>query len=479
LLNTKYNAARRVEIYKARLVVKGFMQRPGFEFNEVFAPVTSKATSRVLLAVVVTKKMFVRQLDIKTAFLLGTLDPQLELYCDQPPGFVQTAPDGSALICRLVRSLYGLKQAPRVWSETLNAVLKQHGYRASKFDPALYLKRMPSSDWCFVLTYVDDFLVCVDELFLYDLLVKAIEGAGWTVKQMGLPKQFLSLNMKLRLTVEGRCTEIILSQESAIADMVEKFSHIQLSPKVCVTPILSSDISSAAISSPLLPNNTLYLSLVGGFIYLSTCTRADIAFAVSSLSRYSANPTQAQWEAAKRLLRYRRDNQFLGLCFTHTPTLTLSIFSDASFGECKQTRKAQSGVAILAAGSLVTWISKRQVTVSLSTAESEYQALSSTAREVMWSKQLVIEMGFPPLDPTIQCDSTGALGWCGDYKLEPRAKHIDIIHHYVKDLVLDGRLKVVYVNTKDNLADPFTKALAMSEFWSFVKRHGIVPSNKA
>ena len=117
--------------------------------------------------------------------------------------------------------------------------------------------------------------------------------------------------------------------------------------------------------------------------------------------------------------------------------------------------------------------------MSLSSSEAEYQALSSAAREVMWFKRMIIDLGFPPVDVTIQCDSTGALGWCGDYKLEPRAKHIDIIHHYIQDLVNDGRLKVVYVNTKDNLADPFTKALAMADFWSFVKRHGIVPSNKA
>jgi hypothetical protein len=157
----------------------------------------------------------------------------------------------------------------------------------------------------------------------------------------------------------------------------------------------------------------------------------------------------------------------------------MSVFSDASYGECKETRKAQTGVAILAGGSLVTWTSKRQVTVSLSTGEAEYQGLASAAREVMWFKHLLRDLGFPPQEFIIQCDSSGALSWCADYKLEPKAKHIDIIHHYIKDLVLDGRLKVVYVNTKDNLADPFTKALPTADFWSFVRRHGIGPSNKS
>ena len=302
-----------MERFKARLVVKGFMQRPGFEYDEVFAPVTSKATLRVLLASIVTSKMHARQLDIKTAFLLGTLDPALELYCAPPTGFVQTGPGGIPLICKLVKSLYGLKQAPRIWSETLHAVLRGHGYRRSQFDPALYLKQLPNGDWCFVLTYVDDFLVCVDDLCLYDALVAAMRGSGWTVKEMGLPKQFMSLNMKLTLNAGGRCTEILLSQETAIKNLVERFSNVALSPRVCVTPILSGDISMEAVMSPYLPNNTQYLSLVGSFIYLPTCTRADIAFAVSVLSRFSAKPTQAQWEAAKRLLRYLRDNTYLGL----------------------------------------------------------------------------------------------------------------------------------------------------------------------
>eukprot|EP00798_Chlamydomonas_sp_ICE-L_P003971 gene3971-biopygen21689 len=152
---------------------------------------------------------------------------------------------------------------------------------------------------------------------------------------------------------------------------------------------------------------------------------------------------------------------------------------DASFGEDKVTRRSQTGIFILVGGTLVHWISKRQVTPAVSTAESEYQALSNAAREVQWIKQLRNDLGMPCTLVTIQCDSQGALSWTGDWKLEPKAKHIDIIHHYIKCLVEDKRLAVTYVNTKDNKADPFTKPLAPALFWEFMKLHGMVSLAKA
>ena len=474
IFTKKMGAAGQVERFKARFVAKGFNQRPGTEYTDVYAPVTSKTTLRVLLAVVATKRMFICQLDIKTAFLLGTLDPDLELFCEQPPGFKTTGPNGARLVCKLVRSLYGLKQAPRIWSKTMAKVLVRFGYRPSKFDPALFVLQLPNGEWSYVITYVDDFLVCVHDLALYVALVAAMNKAGWVVKEMGLPKQFLSLDMQFTLDPAGRCLQIHLSQHSAITDLLERFP-MELKARSAITPMISCDIAVENMPSPLLPNNHKYISLIGSFIYLSTCTRADISFAVSILSRFSAAPTVAQWLAAKRLLQYLRDNKHLGLCYMHNSTpFKFTVFSDSSFAESKSDRKSQSGVAILAAGSLVSWMSKKQVTTALATAEAEYQALSTTAREVMWLKRLSADLGYPCLAITIQCDSTGAIDWTNEYKLEPKAKHIDVIHHYIKELVSEKRLQVVYVNTKDNQADPFTKALAAPVFWPFLKRNGIV-----
>eukprot|EP00798_Chlamydomonas_sp_ICE-L_P019275 gene19275-biopygen28119 len=330
----------------------------------------------------------------------------------------------------------------------------------------------------YVLTYVDDFWICIDDLVLYERLLAAMRRAGWEVKELTCA-QFLSLDMQLTLDAEGRTTQIILSQHNAITALVERFNQCKAHEGNATIPMLAGAWTGDAVNSALLPNNKLYISLVGSLIYLSTCTRPDIAYAVSCLSRFSAVPTRAHWKAAKRLLLYLKLHKDWGLCYSYTPVFDLTVFSDASFGEDKVARRSQTGISILVGGTLVHWISKRQVTPAVSTAESEYQALSNAAREVQWIKQLRNDLGLPCTLVTIQCDSQGALSRTGDWKLEPKAKHIDIIHHYIKCLVEDKRLAVTYVNTKDNKADPFTKPLAPALFWEFMKLHGMVSLAKA
>jgi hypothetical protein len=139
--------------FKARYVVKGYLQRPGLDFDEVYAPVSSKAGLRVLLSIITHRKMFVRQLDIKTAFLNGVLDPDLNLHCSQPEGFRKLGPDGEPLVCKLIKSLYGLKQAPRDWSILVKAVLTKHGYIMCRAEPAVFFKQGLSGLWSYVVTY--------------------------------------------------------------------------------------------------------------------------------------------------------------------------------------------------------------------------------------------------------------------------------------------------------------------------------------
>jgi len=124
----------------------------------------------------------------------------------------------------------------------------------------------------------------------------------------------------------------------------------------------------------------------------------------------------------------------------------------------------------------VNWMSKRQPSVAISTSEAEYQALAQAAREVQWLKKLRSDLGLPCSPVTIQGDNQGSLCWATDWQLIPRSKHIDVLHHFMKELVEDGRLKVAYVNTKDNCADPFTKPLEPAAFWQFVRMHGMTSS---
>jgi hypothetical protein len=460
--------------FKARFVVRGFLQRPGLDFHDVYAPVSSKAGLRVLLAAITHRKMFVRQLDIKTAFLNAKLEPGLDLYCHQPDGFKVLGPHGVPLVCKLLKSLYGLKQAPRAWNRDVKRVLIAHGFTMCKAEPALYFRKDSDGGWSYVLTYVDDFICAFSELDRYVLLIQAMEEAGWEVKEMGVPVQFLSLDMACTLDSEGRCVQINLSQHTYIVDLVEQFGLTSAAPPKFAAPMSKSTVSDEP-GVPL-PSNSQYLSLVGALLYLATCTRPDISFAVSYLSRFSAQPTVSLWNAAKRLLLYLRTHSHLGLTYTHSPEFSFTVFSDSSFADDGSDRRSQTGFAVLAGGCIVNWMSKRQPTVAISSSEAEYQALSQAAREVQWLKKLRVDLGLPCDLVTIQGDNLGSLSWAKDWQLLPRSKHIDVIHHYIKELVEDGSLAVAYVNTVDNCADPFTKPLDPAVFWRFIRMFGMTAS---
>eukprot|EP00798_Chlamydomonas_sp_ICE-L_P011437 gene11437-biopygen9425 len=334
---------------KARVVAKGFLQRAGLDYDLTFAPVTSKSTSRTLLAGMVHNKMFARQLDIKTAFLNGVLEE--ELYMEQPQGFV--VPGG--WVCKLIKSLYGLKQSPRKWCEEVRRVLRIAGFTPAQADPALFICLEPDGTVSWVLTYVDDFWLALHCLILYAKIVAIMRKAKWTVTEMGVPKVFLSIDCDLTLDSAGRCVSLVISQHNQIFD--------------------------------------------------------------------------------------------------------------ASFGDDPEGRRSQTGMAILASGGVVHWASKRQITPAVSTGEAEYQALAATARDVQWFKHLRVDLGLPCSLVTIQCDSTVANSWCAEVALVPRAKHIDIMHHYVRDLGMSGRIGIAKVDTTLQLADAFTKALEAEQFW--------------
>jgi hypothetical protein len=455
--------------FKARVVAKGFTQRAGIDYDLTFAPVTSKSTLRTLLAGMVHNKMFARQLDIKTAFLNGVLEE--ELYMVQPKGFEVAG----GLVCKLLKSLYGLKQSPRQWSEEVRRVLRLEGFTPSHADPALFIRLEPDGTLSWVLTYVDDFWVAVLCLLLYAQIVAIMRSEGWTVTEMGVPKVFLSIDCDLTLDSEGRCVSIVISQFNQIAGMLAKYPIPDAMRKhSSQVPMISGAVTKHAEGSQLLPNNVMYASLVGALIYLSTSTRPDIAFAVSALSRFSSKPTQAHWKAAQRVLVYLRQFPNLGIRYSHGGSFDVAAYSDASFAEDPASRRSQTGLAIMASGGVVHWGSKRQVTPAVSTGESEYQALGAAARDVQWFKHLRADLGLPCSLISIKCDSTVANSWSAEVALIPRAKHIDIIHHYVRDLAMARRINIEYVHTSMQIADTLTKALNPEQFWFFNGLMGMV-----
>lgn len=200
-----------------------------------------------------------------------------------------------------------------------------------------------------------------------------------------------------------------------------------------------------------------YQALIGGLLYLSACTRPDIAFAVGRLARYASEPTEAHAAAAKTVLRYLRGTTHWGLCYSGAKALT--GYCDADFGGDLDTRRSTSGYSFMLKGAAISWMSKVQPTVAASTTEAEYIAAAAAAKEAVWLKALMGELTGDVGAVPLLCDNQSAIWMIKSPGGTARSKHIDVAHHFVRDRAERGDLAVSYVPTEEMVADALTKTL--------------------
>jgi hypothetical protein len=212
----------------------------------------------------------------------------------------------------------------------------------------------------------------------------------------------------------------------------------------------------------------LYQSMVGSLQYIALSTRTDIAYAVNQLSRFLSNPGTAHWVAAKRVLRYLQGTAKMGLCFQDyngNRSTSVEVFCDADWAGDIDDRKSTSGIIIKLNGCPVVWLSKKQTTVALSTAEAEYIALASAIQEMIWMNQYLSELQLKdPEVPLVRSDNQAAIQIATNDTLHTRSKHIDIRYHFIRQILKEGQMKLSYVSTREQEADINTKALDMSTF---------------
>ncbi|KAJ9507131.1 hypothetical protein QJQ45_004864 [Haematococcus lacustris] len=432
---------------KARLVVKGFMQREGVDFTELHAPVSKHATVRALLATAAAWDMDLEHLDVKTAFLNGYLDE--EIYMKQPAGYE----DGSARVCRLKRALYGLRQAPRAWHARLKAELEQLGFAASAADSCLFTMVRGDSK-VLLAVYVDDCLLAVSKGDAETMAwVKQQLAAVFDIHQLGSAERFLGMEI-VRDRAAGR---LVLSQERYAAAVVDRFGLADARPRA--TPLSTSEQLVREGEVVLRMGEHSYAKLVGSLMHLAVCTRPDIAHAVGLCAKYMAAPTQQHWQALHGVLRYVASTVSHGLAFGGAEGLV--GFCDADFAGDLDTRCSTTGFVFTMHGAAVSWSSRRQPTVAVSTTEAEYMAASAAAKEALWLRVLLADLSVgSAVEPvTIMCDNEAAITLIKHPIASARSKHIDVLHHFVRERVARGELVFKYLASGANVADAMTKAL--------------------
>jgi hypothetical protein len=448
----KRGADGNIERYKARLVAKGFMQREGIDFNEVFAPVSKHTTLRTLLSIVAADDLELQQLDVKTAFLNGELEE--DIYMKQPPGYEE---GGINITCHLHKALYGLRQAPRAWHARLKKELEDIGFMASDTDPSLYVLRLKTHN-VYALVYVDDILIAGKEDSNIKMVTSALQRV-FDIHILGNAHYFVGLEIER----DREAHTLKIDQKRMTSELVSKYG--MTTAKVKTTP-LSPSTQLMKEGKPLDKTQFGYSELIGSLLYLSVCTRPDIAQAVGALARYMANPMEEHWQAAKGVVRYLASTKTYGIIYRRPDYADTSIigYCDADHAGDVDTRRSTTGYVFKLHGGAVSWSSRLQQTVAASTTEAEYMAAASATKEALWLRKLMTDFNKPPDTLLINSDNQAAITLLKNPIASARSKHIDVIYHFARERVMRKEVAFVYCNTADNIADVFTKALPDSKF---------------
>ncbi|KAD6118818.1 hypothetical protein E3N88_10089 [Mikania micrantha] len=417
IFKRKMKADGSIDKYKARLVIKGFRQKEGLDYFDTYSPVTRITSIRMVLAIAALRNLEVHQMDVKTAFLNGDLEE--EIYMEQPVGFL--APGQAGKVCKLVKSLYGLKQAPKQWHQKFDQVMLNNGFKINECDKCVYVKNT-TRGYVILCLYVDDMLIVGSD----DKMIKSTKDmlkARFDMKDMGLAD--VILGVKINRTQNG----LVLSQSHYVDKILEKFKPGDTS--VAQTPIDTTQHLSKNRGEGVAQLE--YSRIIGSLMYLMTCTRPDLAYAVSRLSRYTSNPSSEHWKSMIRLLRYLRYTRNYGLHYGRDPAV-IEGFSDANWISDMKDSKSTSGYVFTLGGAAIAWKSSKQTLIARSTMESEFIALDKAGEEAEWLRQFVEDVPRWPKPMSaicIHCDCQSAIGRAQSAMYNGKSRHIRRRHNTI------------------------------------------------
>jgi hypothetical protein len=415
--------------------------------------------------------MDIDALDIETAFLHGELKE--EIYIKPPKG---SSDYNTGVYWKLVKALYGLKQAGREFAAKVKETLQRMGYtNLIDEDECIYVRQSQSGKLLLFAVYVDDMVKACDPEDRAEMQadVEKLKSV-FKLKELGA----VSFILGIKVERDREAGIIRMSQEAYIERLLTDTQMLESKP-VC-TPSVKVEVSVTKDCDSMDTSDTRhtdtrgpqdctamwYRSTVGALIYLAGATRPDIAEATSALASKCSAPTALDVFAAKRVLRYLNGTRQFGLSYVTRcgsepvqEALQLRVYSDSNWGNSDDGRSV-SGMLAQIGDASVCWTSKKQSTVALSSSEAEYVAASEAARELVWLRRLcgklqAVQKGATPM----YVDNTTAISMIdGEGKID-RRKHINIKHHFIRDMLSEQELTIEWVPTAENSADIFTKPL--------------------
>ena len=462
IYRVKYRQDGSIDKFKARLVARGYEQILGIDYDETFSPVVRLTSVRIILALSIQHNLILHTMDVDTAFLNAPLEE--EIYIRPPTGF--TLPPGKTCF-KLIKALYGLKQSPRAWNIHLNGHLEKFGFKKLISDTCVYIKRYESDLICIIAIYVDDLLIAGSNITIIND-IKNLFKSSFQMKDLGPINNLLGCRILQNMTIPT----ISMDQSFYTKNILKTFFPEGINPTE--VPMSKDTVLSVADcpTSDEEKENMFkfpYRQAVGSLIWLASGTRPDIAYAVSQVARFNANPGIVHWKAVVKIFRYLQGTTNMGIKYSPTPheseLLNVIGYSDSDHARCVDTRRSITGYMFMMSNGPISWQSKQQTSVALSSMEAEYMALCAATQEAIWLRMILTDFDRRFNESVVIHEDNQS---CIEYTKNPtqykRTKHIDQKYHFVKDEVLMGTIKITKIATNDNLADIFTKPLEVNRF---------------
>jgi hypothetical protein len=451
--------------FRARLVALGFMQVFGIDFSETFSPVARYESIRLLLALAMREEWEIHAMDTISAFLNGDLDE--EIYMEQPEGFA--SPGQEDKVCKLQKALYGLKQAAHAWNKKFHALLVKLGFTRCYSDSGVYIYRRKSGNTVIILIlYVDDLLLLGNSLTEI-VKMKKVLASNFDMTDLGEAKSFLGLTI-----VRNRHRRTLtINQSKYIEDVLKRFNMTDCNPTS--TPLPAGIILEKSTEEANESYRTRYQQIIGSLMYAAIGSRPDISFAVMRLAQYSSNPSSQHMSCAFHVLKYLRGTQRKALCYHGHDEDQLYAYSDSDWAEDRDDRRSTTGFCFFLSGSLISWVSRKQDSISMSSCEAEYRAMSEAAKQAKWYQVFLSELGLDIGSPiTLYCDNKGAKDLAEKPSVSRRSKHFEVHYHFIREAVSLNIVSITRVPSAENIADSFTKSLSRVIFSNLINQMGFV-----
>ena len=430
-------------IYKARLVAIGCSQKFGVDYTETFSPVIKTDSLRTLLAFAFMKNWKINFYDVETAYLYGKLTETI--YMEEPKGYERRR--NKNIACKLNQAIYGLKQSGKVWYETLSDYLLKCGFKDFKSDKCVFNYEKGNSR-LIIGIYVDDLIIINSDDEILDHVIRKLKE-NFKLKENVNMKSFLGLEISIEEN------KLIIKQEAYVDEILKRFK-MQDCNSIATPMDINVDLDNYETSEKCDPHK--YQEIIGSLMYLGVKSRPDIAYALATLSKYNKDPRIIHMTAVKRILRYVKGTKNQGLVYVKGD-FDISGYADANW-RCRKPNQKSSNI--------ISWTSKSQDTVSLSTCDAEVSALVSCMKKGLSLQLFFDELLLKTLvNVKLYCDNKSSIFICESGVTSSRSDHIIRKVSFVNENLKSQNFELIYVLSNDNLADMLTKAVSKDKLLRF------------